>query len=83
MVTNSQACNHPATVGLFLLKFEELKKFINVSVLLPGDAALRVVSALKKNHTLTELRLDNQRHIFGAKVEHEFSKILKENKFVL
>jgi len=45
-----------------------------------GNAALHIVLALRKNQSLTELRLDNQRHIFGEKVEQEFSKVLKDNK---
>ena len=51
--------------------------------MISGNAALRIVAALKKNSSLSELRIDNQRHIFGAKVEHEFSKILKDNKSVM
>ena len=47
-----------------------------------GEAALKLVSSLRRNQSLTDLRLDNQRHIFGAKVEQEFSKVLKHNKSV-
>ena len=45
-----------------------------------GDGAVSLVKALQINETLRELRIDNQRHIFGQNVEQEFAKRLNFNK---
>jgi len=45
-----------------------------------GDGALRLVAALRRNRSVKELRIDNQRQIFGANVEHEFARIIRDNQ---
>ncbi|XP_078494408.1 uncharacterized protein LOC100179338 isoform X2 [Ciona intestinalis] len=67
-----------------MLKRNKCLEKLNVeSNFITGGGALRMVAALRRNSSLTELRIDNQRHIFGANVEHEFAKILKDNKSLL
>ena len=41
---------------------------------------VKIVKALQKNSILHELRIDNQRHIFGQNVEQEFVKYLRHNE---
>ena len=45
-----------------------------------GDGAVSIIKALQHcNISLRELKIDNQRHLFGANVENEFAKRLKDN----
>ncbi|KAJ3612313.1 hypothetical protein NHX12_020589, partial [Muraenolepis orangiensis] len=44
-----------------------------------GKGVMALVQALPHNHTLTELRFHNQRHMCGGQVEMEMVKILREN----
>ena len=39
-----------------------------------------MIKALQKNQVLHELRIDNQRHIFGQNIEGEFVKYLRHNE---
>merc|ERR1712096_257022 len=48
-----------------------------------GNGALRIMWNTKKCKCLQELRIDNQRHIFGARVEEDFVRILNENKSII
>ncbi|CBY32981.1 unnamed protein product [Oikopleura dioica] len=57
-----------------------LEKVSVESNFITGDGAAKIVKALQKNTVLSELRIDNQRHIFGQNVEQEFVKYLRHNE---
>ncbi|CAK8684211.1 unnamed protein product [Clavelina lepadiformis] len=84
LLANVGLTDRPARALASMLRKNMTLQMLNVeSNFITGDAALRLVAALRRNTSLTELRIDNQRHIFGAKVEHEFSKILRDNRTLL
>uniref|UniRef100_A0A3Q1CQJ2 Leiomodin-3 n=1 Tax=Amphiprion ocellaris TaxID=80972 RepID=A0A3Q1CQJ2_AMPOC len=48
-----------------------------------GQGILALLTALKHNRTVVELRFHNQRHICGGKVEMEMVQLLRENTTLL
>uniref|UniRef100_H2ZBV4 Uncharacterized protein n=1 Tax=Ciona savignyi TaxID=51511 RepID=H2ZBV4_CIOSA len=83
-LANTGLTDRAARALATMLKHNKSLETLNVeSNFITGGGALRIVAALRRNNSLIELRLDNQRHIFGANVEHEFAKILKDNKTLM
>ena len=63
------------------LKRNRTLEKVNIeSNFITGDGGLKIIKAIQKNTVLHELRIDNQRHIFGQNIEGEFVKYLRHNE---
>ncbi|KAM4893101.1 tropomodulin-2 isoform 2-T2 [Sylvia borin] len=67
-----------------MLKVNKTLKSLNVeSNFITGTGILALIDALKKNESLTEIKIDNQRQQLGTAVEMEIAKMLEENSRIL
>ncbi|XP_021097953.1 leiomodin-1 isoform X1 [Heterocephalus glaber] len=83
-LANTRADDHVAFAIAIMLKANKTITSLNLdSNHITGKGILAIFRALLQNHTLTELRFHNQRHICGGKTEMEIAKLLKENTTLL
>ncbi|XP_062357268.1 tropomodulin-2 isoform X3 [Cinclus cinclus] len=67
-----------------MLKVNKTLKSLNVeSNFITGTGILALIEALRKNESLTEIKIDNQRQQLGTAVEMEIAKMLEENSRIL
>ncbi|KFW83667.1 Tropomodulin-2, partial [Manacus vitellinus] len=77
--------NDPVAIAFAdMLKVNKTLKSLNVeSNFITGTGILALIEALKKNESLTEIKIDNQRQQLGTAVEMEIAKMLEENSRIL
>ncbi|KAJ7409485.1 Tropomodulin-2 [Willisornis vidua] len=77
--------NDPVAIAFAdMLKVNKTLKSLNVeSNFITGTGILALIEALKKNESLTEIKIDNQRQQLGTAVEMEIAKMLEENPRIL
>jgi len=66
-----------------LSRNQNLHKLNLESNYITGEGALRIMRSARRCKSLQEIRIDNQRHLFGARVEAEFVKLLKDNRSII
>ncbi|XP_062357267.1 tropomodulin-2 isoform X2 [Cinclus cinclus] len=77
--------NDPVAIAFAdMLKVNKTLKSLNVeSNFITGTGILALIEALRKNESLTEIKIDNQRQQLGTAVEMEIAKMLEENSRIL
>ncbi|XP_069480921.1 tropomodulin-2-like [Ambystoma mexicanum] len=77
--------NDPVAIAFAeMLKVNKCLKSFNVETnFITGAGILALVEALKKNQTLTEIKIANQRQQLGTAVEMEIAQMLEENSVIL
>lgn len=79
-ISNTGQKDRVAKAMAQMLKINKTVQSVNMeSNFISGDGGVAIMKAIEHNSTLRELKLDNQRHMFGQKVEQEFAKRLKNN----
>jgi len=83
-LANTRSNDTIATAIANMLETNITLKVINVeSNFISCEGVMAIMETLRENMSLEELRIDNQRAQFGAKVEAEIADILKENNTLL
>ncbi|XP_048114018.1 leiomodin-2a [Alosa alosa] len=83
-LANTHANDHVASSVARMLHKNSTVATVNMdSNLISGSGVLTLMASLRHNSTLKELRLHNQRHMCGGRVEMEMVQLLQENTTLL
>uniref|UniRef100_A0A8C4QWN4 Leiomodin-3 n=1 Tax=Eptatretus burgeri TaxID=7764 RepID=A0A8C4QWN4_EPTBU len=83
-LANTRADDRVALAVAAMLRQNKGLRTLNVeSNFIGGRGIIAIVSALRYNDTLIELRFHNQRHILGGRVEMDMARLLRDNSTLL